>query len=129
MNTSIFLAKLLGPYCLIVSLGVLLNFKFYRKVMEDLLKNSALIYIAGVIALIFGLLLVKFHNVWVLGWPVIITLIGWLGLIKGIWLIVFPDSLTKITNYHLKNPSILTARLIVVLLLGLVLTVFGYFVG
>ena len=128
MYTSIFLAKLFGPYCLIVATGVLLNQKAYRKVMEDIIQNSAIIYIAGVIALIFGLLTVLVHNVWVVSWPVMITLLGWIALLKGVWIIVFPGSLAKVTSYHLNNPFLLAVRLSVVLLAGIALTVFGYFV-
>jgi len=129
MNTSIFLARVLGPYCLIVAIGVLLNAKFYRQMMEDLMRNSALIYIAGVIALSFGLLVVSAHNVWVAGWPVLITLLGWMAFIKGVWIMVFPGSVAQVTAYHLNNPSMLTVRLSIVLVFGCVLTLFGYFHG
>jgi len=128
METSVFLAKLLGLYSLIVAGGVLLNQKTYKRVLDDLLKNSAFIYLAGIFALFFGLLIVLFHNVWVLGWPVIVTVMGWLGLIKGIWIIVFPESLAKVIAYHIKNPLVLTLRLCVLLFLGATLTVFGFWV-
>jgi len=65
METSIFLAKLLGPYCIIVAVGLLFNLKNYQKVIEDFCKNSALLYLGGVLALFFGLLVVLFQNVWV----------------------------------------------------------------
>ena len=82
MQSSIFLAKLLGPYCIIVAVGILFNRKIYQKLMEDFCKSTALIYMGGVLALFFGLLIVLFHNVWVGGWPVVITVFGWLGLLK-----------------------------------------------
>ena len=126
MTTSILLARLLGPYCVIVALGVLLNIKVYHKVIEDSVKNSAIIYIAGVLALIFGLLIVQFHNVWILDWPLIITMMGWLGLVKGVRLIVFPGSLPQTFEFYQKNPAFLVTRLIVIFLLGLILTVAGY---
>jgi len=81
LETSIFLAKLLGLYGVIVAGGVLLNRKAYQRVVEDLTKNSVLVYLAGIFALIFGLLIISFHNVWVLDWPVLITVIGCLGMI------------------------------------------------
>jgi len=128
MGSSIFLAKLMGPYCLIVAAGVLLNLKYYRKVVDDFLKNSALSYIGGVIALLFGLLVILNHNIWS-GWPLIITLFGWLSFIKGLVIIVFPGVLPNITAFHLKSPAILVFRLVLVMVLGLMLTIFGYFVG
>jgi hypothetical protein len=39
-----------------------------------------------------GLLLVVSHNVWVAGWPVIVTLLSWLVLIKAIAYLLLPFS-------------------------------------
>src|SRR6185295_6151297 len=106
MSTSIFLAKLLGPYLLTISAGLLMNQKTYRRIMEDFPRQVSLVYIGGVIGLFFGLLLVLTHNVWTADWRVIITVIGWIGLLKGVWIILFPDSLEKVVAYHLNNPAI-----------------------
>jgi len=127
LATSLFLAKLLGLYGVIVTVGVLLNQKSYQKVIEDLSKNPALVYLAGIFALFFGLLIILSHNVWA-GWPVIITVMGWLGLIKGIWIIVFPGSFAKVLAYHIKNPAVLTLRLYVFLFLSVALIVLGFWV-
>ena len=126
MGNSILLAKILGPYCIIVAVGVLLNLKFYQKMIEDFFKNSALIYFGGILALLFGLLVVVFHNEWVANWTVIITIFGWSGIIKGIWLIVFPNTMLKFTEVFQKKEALLRIHLSVVLALGVFLTVKGY---
>jgi len=128
MENSIFLARILGPYCIIVGAGVLFNVKSYQKVMEDFCKNSALLYLGGIFALLFGLLILLFHNVWAANWTVIITIFGWGGLIKGAWLIIFPNSLTKLTEAYKKKTALLKVHLLVVIVLGIFLTVKGYFV-
>ncbi len=129
MATSVVLAKLLGPYCLIVALGVLLNLKTYQKVMEDCLKNSAIFYLAGLFSLIFGLLIIQFHNVWMFDWPIMITLMGWLGVVKGVWLIAFPKTISRTVGFYLKNPFSLVMSLIAALVIGSALTMFGYLIG
>jgi hypothetical protein len=126
MNTSIILAKIFGPYCLIVATGVLLNQKTYQLMMENFLKNSALIYFAGILALMFGLILIQLHNIWVVGWPIIITILSWVALIKGIWLIVFPNTLPGVMAHYQKNPNTLTTRMILVIIIGIILTTAGY---
>ena len=128
MENSIFLAKILGPYCIIVGAGVLFNVKSYQKVMEDFCKNSALLYLGGIFALLFGLLILQFHNVWVANWTVIITIFGWGGLIKGAWLIIFPNMLAKLTEAYQKKTALLKIHLLVVIVLGIFLTFKGYFV-
>jgi hypothetical protein len=126
MENSIFLAKILGPYTIIVGLAFLFNLKAYQKVLEDFCKNSALIYLGGVFAFLFGLLIILFHNVWVAGWPVIITIFGWMALIKGVWLIVFPNTVAKFTQAYQKKTALITVSLVIVLVLGIFLVAKGY---
>jgi hypothetical protein len=127
METSVLLAKILGPYCVIVAIGLMFNLKFYQRMIEDFFKNTALIYLGGVMALIIGIVLVLFHNIWVAGWPVIITIFGWGGLIKGIWLIIFPNALGKLTQVYQKKPLLLRAHMVIVLIFGILLTLKAYF--
>jgi uncharacterized membrane protein len=77
METSVILAKIMGPLLLIVGLGLFINLEHYRRMLSDFGASSLSIYMAGTTALLLGLLIVVFHNVWVVGWPVIITLLGW----------------------------------------------------
>ncbi len=64
MENSIFLAKILGPYCIIIATGILFNLESYQKLIEDFCKHSALLYLGGILAFLFGFLIVLFHNVW-----------------------------------------------------------------
>ncbi len=127
MQNSVFLAQIIGPYCIIIAVGILANRETYEKMMEDFLKNAALVYIGGILALLFGLLVVLTHNVWTVGWPAFITIFGWVGIIKGTWLLVFPDTVPKFTKVYKKNPTLLSVHLIIVLIIGVGLTIFGYF--
>jgi hypothetical protein len=129
MENSIFLAKIIGPYCVIIAIGILLNQKMYVKIMEDFIKSPALVYLGGALALIVGLLIVLTHNIWVAGWPVIITIFGWLGIIKGAWLFVFPDTMTKFMEAYQKKASLLVVHVSLILIIGLGLSVSGYFAG
>src|SRR3972149_2382108 len=91
MQTSIFLAKLLGPVFLLIGLGMLANRQAYRAMAEELLRSPPLVYISGVMAFLGGLAIVLTHNVWAPRWYVIITLIGWLGLLRGAMRILLPQ--------------------------------------
>jgi hypothetical protein len=126
MGISIFIARILGPYCLIVALGGLLNLKAYQRVIDECTANAAMVYIGGILALFFGLLIIQCNNIWAFNWRVIITIIGWMGLIKGMYLILFPGSLIKVVKFYQKFPLFLVSNLILVLVLGVILTAFGY---
>jgi len=124
---AVFLARLLGPYCLIVAIGVLINRKTYYKVMEDFFKNAAVVYIGGILTLFIGLLVVLTHNIWAANWTVLVTIFGWSGIIKGAWIIIFPNTLVKCIEIYQKKPALLMVNLLLVLAIGTVLTFFGYF--
>jgi len=124
---SVFLAKLLGPYCIIVAIGVLINRKAYQRVMEDFFKNAAVFYIGGILALFFGLLIVLTHNIWTANWAVLITIFGWLGIVKGAWIIIFPNTLANFIEIYQKKPALLVISLLLFLTIGAVLTFFGYY--
>ncbi len=127
MENSMLLARIIGPYMVIVAIGIMFNLKFYQRMIEDFLRNSALIYLGGVMALIIGLLIVLFHNVWVAGWAVLITIFGWMGLIKGAWLIIFPNAAGKLTQAYRQKTGLLVVHLIIILAIGVFLIIKGYF--
>jgi len=91
MISSIFLAQVLGVYMLIAGLTFLL---FKRKVIprfvEDFIQRVSLRYFISLWTIIVGLIIVFGHNVWT-GWPVVITIIGYLILLKGLVLLWWPS--------------------------------------
>ena len=92
METSIFIAKLLAVVYLFVGIGFLVNPKYYKKALEDMLKSPLMFYFGGIMATLAGFLIVSYHNVWEQSWVVVITLFGWIALAKGFMLFVFPKS-------------------------------------
>ena len=58
MQTSVFLARLLGPIFVLIGLGMLSNRQAYRSMAEELLHSAPLIYISGVMAFLGGLAIV-----------------------------------------------------------------------
>jgi hypothetical protein len=127
VETSIFLARLLGPSMLVVVAGLIVNRANYRALAHEFLGSPALIYLAGLLALVAGLAIVLTHNVWVMGWPVIITIFGWASLIAGILRIVFPTPLARFAERVVDNQAVLIGSILVYLVLGAWLTYVGYF--
>lgn len=127
METSIFLAKLLGPIFLVIGLGVLFSRNVYRAAAEEVLEGRALLYLFGAIAFTAGLAIVLTHNVWVWGWPVIITIIGWLMLIRGTLRIVIPQQVGDLASRLMaRNPNLLNIGGAIALVVGVVLAWMGY---
>jgi len=127
MDSSIFLARLLGPAMLVVVAGLLVNRSHHRALVEGFIDSPALIYLAGLLALVGGLAIVLTHNVWVWGWPVVITLFGWATLIAGILRIVFPAPLKRFAERIVDNQAMFAGAAVIYLVLGAWLTYAGYF--
>ena len=60
-----------------------------------------LIYLSGVLSLLAGLAIVIAHNRWSGGWPVIITVLGWLMVIGGVIRIVVPQVVQTVAGDRL----------------------------
>ena len=126
MQRSIYLAKLIGPIMLVVGLGMLLNGAAYRTIVTQFLQSYALIYLSGIAGMLIGLALVHAHNEWRSDWRVIITLLGWLSLIGGICRTLVPQEVAAIGGGLFAGAPTLMIAGFVVLVLGGVLSYFGY---
>jgi hypothetical protein len=90
MELSILIAKIASVVYLSAALGAVFGRDHYRRVFDDSFKNAALTYFMGFTALIMGCLIVNYHNTWARNWTVLVTILGWLALVKGILIIAFP---------------------------------------
>jgi hypothetical protein len=126
MQTSIFLARLIGPVMAVVGISLLMNETASRKMAMEFLRSPALIFFSGMILMPAGLAVVLNHNVWVLNWPLIITLLGWIAVISGALRVFAPDRALKIGKKALASKEITTASAAFWLVIGAVLCYFGF---
>jgi hypothetical protein len=126
MATSIFLARLLGPLLLVVGAGILINPKPFHTVAGEVVRSMTLVYLFGLADFAAGLAIVLTHNVWAANWRVLITLLGWLMLIRGAVRIVAPEIIMGYAKGLLRNKRIMPIAGVVTGVLGLVLSYFGY---
>lgn len=71
----------MGPVNCVAGLGFLFNRQAFLKFATDFIENTGLIIMSGFFALVMGLAIVNAHIVWVMDWPVIITIFGWAAVI------------------------------------------------
>ena len=97
MEVSFFLAKIFGVYLIISALAVMVNKDRYKDAYKELKRDKLQTHVMGSLALVIGLLVVGFHNVWV-GWPILITIIGWSAILKGSMILIAPDLMIKFSK-------------------------------
>lgn len=121
---SSFLAELWGISMVIIGLAFLINPKYIERVFKYA-EDEKTMFNWGILTLVIGLSMVLSHNIWAKNWQVAITVLGWLSLIKGMVILFVPE----IANKYLKKVQVanfLPYALMAVVLIGLVLTYFGF---
>lgn len=121
---SIFLAKLLGIYLLIVAADLLFRRKELEAAVKDFASSKGLLVFSGSISLLLGLVVVLAHPVYEMNWRGLITLIGYLLILRGIIRVAFPSAIQKkLVSFFRKRYWLVFA---VLLILGLFLTYSGF---
>ncbi len=85
--------------------------------VSEIKNNQPLLLFGGAFNLLLGLFLISGHNMWVKDWPVIITIIAWAMILKGVCLLLFPDSSQKMAA-AMASGSQYTLSGLVMLVLG-----------
>ncbi len=127
MELSLYLAQLLGVVLVVIGLSLLIKINFYQKMYQKIVKDEVMLVFFGILALVVGTAVVLVHNIWESSWVVIITIFGWVGVIKGVMLLLLPGETGQMTSKWFKGKGLLIAAGLFYLILGLVLGYFGWF--
>lgn len=127
METSIFLARVIGLISVISATSVLVHYKKSLALEKDAVANPGVAALAGYAILILGVLLVVSHSVWTLDWRLVITILGWLVLLKGIGRIFFPEAVKNLIEKKQNDRRFMLGE-VVVIFVGLYLLYYGFIV-
>jgi hypothetical protein len=126
MQTSIFIARLLGPVLVVAGIAMLVNRRRLDAIVQELFGSPLLLLLLGIIDFTVGLAIVLTHNVWAADWRVIITLLGWALIVRGAVRMLIPEQAKAFGAKLLKNSTVICASLGATIALGVVLSWFGY---
>ena len=127
METSIFLAKVIGLVSVISTTAVIVRYKEHLALEEEVAKNPTLVYLSGFAFLALGALLVVSHSVWMLDWRIVITILSWIVFLKGAGRIFFPNAVMRLIAKKRDNRKFIIGE-VAVLLVGLYLLYYGFLV-
>lgn len=120
--------QLIGLTYLCAGLGLLIHPKFQKNMLDGFVTNAGLVYSIAFPTLLVGFLLVAYHNDWYMQWTVILTIIGWIALIKGITMFVLPELYQAIASKLEHRKKILKAMATILTLIGAFLLYLGLYV-
>lgn len=122
MGASVFIAKALGILYVIFGLAIFSGGVDLKKLFDDIMKSTGLRVLYAIFTLFVGFLIVNTHNLWEDVWTVLITLIGWGALLKGVVYLVCPNAMKKFKGM-LENKNLMAS---IVLLFGLIFAYIGF---
>ena len=124
---TVYLGKLLGLFTLITSFWLLTERQTAISTIPALLGNRPAMVIFAIIALAGGLAIVLAHNVWSGGaLPLLVTLIGWVMLIRGVLFLFLPPEATLHILAAMQFGRLFYLYLAIPFVLGLYLTYLGF---
>lgn len=87
-------------------LGLGLSYVFqaaqWTRLAKEAMDNPYRYFPLILFIFVVGLTVVKTHNIWTFGWPVVITLLGWSMAIKGFAFLIFPQAMKKFAGWSEK---------------------------
>ena len=126
MTRSQPIARLIGPVLCTVGIAMLANQAAYRDVAQQFLANPAIIYISGILLLTAGLAILNAHPMWTRDWRSLVTLLGWIAILAGVWRILAPKFVPFVGSAIIASAYFFVGAGIVLLALGAFLTFKGY---
>ena len=111
---------------LAIGVGILVNPEFYSKTFQAFVGNGSFMYFVGIMALVVGYLIVAFHNTWTCDVSVIITVLGWIALIKGIVILVAPKAMIALVRLIVEKSMFMKIEAILAIVLGLLFSYIGF---
>ena len=121
---TVFLASTIGLFMVVLVAALLVR---GSAIIEASVADGPIMLIYAIVSLAMGIAMVLGHNVWSGGaLPVVVTLVGWLILAKGVLLLLLPPDAVLLTLDQMRYAEHSNLYLAPALALGLYLTWAGF---
>jgi hypothetical protein len=118
MNNSRMIAGLIGPTLVAIAAAMLINIGSFPAMVAQVAREPALIFLSGVLLFVAGLAILRAHNIWTGGWPVLVTVLGALAVLSGLGRMFFPIRLGALAAEFGQSHGVMATTAVILLLLG-----------
>jgi hypothetical protein len=126
MTNSKSIAGLIGPTLIAIAVALFFNHGAAPLFAAQIAREPILIFLSGILLFVAGLAIVRAHNHWTGGWPVLVTVLGWLAILSGLLRMLFPLRLAEIASVVVQNTGVPLIVAAIMLLLGGFLSIKAY---
>ena len=86
MTNSKHIAGLIGPTIMALAMSEAINLHIWAN------NVAPVTYLNGTLLFVAGLSIIRAHNRWTVGWPVMVTLVGWVAILGGLFRMFAPEA-------------------------------------
>ena len=119
-------ARVIGPYVVIACAAALVRASDIQTLFLEIDANSLWTWVSGVLALLFGLVVVALHPYWHGAAAITVSVLGWVAVLKGLLLLTAPSLLVSFADTVTGTQALWFAYCIVFGLVGVYLTYVGW---
>lgn len=123
MNIN-YLAEVWGISTVLISLALLIKDKHLKKLFSAI-ETEESFFFWGFISTVIGVAMILNYNVWEWNWQIVITLLGWMALLKGIFLLFCTELMKKYAR-KINDEKWLPIWLLILVFFGLIITYWGF---
>ena len=119
-------SRVIGPFLIIVCVTAVARASDIQALFSEFEANSLWTWVIGASALALGLAMVTGHQYWRGAAAIIVSLLGWLVVLRGVLLLAFPSAFISMANSMIGAQALWVALAVGFALLGVYLTYVGW---
>ncbi len=120
MEVSIILGKAFAIYFIVLAFAIWQNKDLVSKLAKEAKASNPIFFMFGTLVLLLGIFFVLLHNVWEGGWQIVVSVICWATLVKGVAYLLIPDQALDLAKKW-NTKANLNISALAVLIIGLYL--------
>jgi vacuolar-type H+-ATPase subunit I/STV1 len=121
-----FFSRVLGPFLIIFDVTAVARASDMQSLLSQFEANSMWTFVTGAFILLLGLTIVAAHQIWRGAAAIIVSLLGWLIVLRGLLLVAFPKFFASLANDMIGAQGWWITACIVFALVGVYLTYVGW---
>ena len=119
-------ARVLGPFFTIIAIAVAVHAPDMRQLLTEFTASDVWPWVTGAFILLGGIAIVAFHQFWRGPAAILVSVLGWLLVVRGILLVAFPDVFASLADRMIGAVGVWQAAYVVMAVIGLYLTYVGW---
>jgi hypothetical protein len=119
-------ARVVGPFLTVVTVTAVARASQLRTLLSEFDASSVWAWVTGAFVLLSGLVVIALHPYWRGAAAIIVSVLGWLTALKGLFLLAFPETSLSVADSAIQPTIWWQTGFVVMALIGLYLSYVGW---